>query len=151
MKRYCSKFLFLFMVLIFLLPVWVYGSSGAPHIDGGNVSLLWAFPFIGILLSIAVFPLLIPRIWHHHYGKISLFWGVLFITLLSINGFNVSAYYALEVYLLEFLPFITLLLALFTVSGLKRRSTTTRSRMPSMRRYSRLSMKTATSIHRKSS
>jgi Na+/H+ antiporter NhaD/arsenite permease-like protein len=101
-----------------LLPVVASGNTGAPHIEGKNLSLLWVLPFIGILLSIAVFPLLIPRIWHHHYGKISLFWGILFITLLTIiYGFNVSTYYALEVYLLEFLPFITLLLALFTVSG----------------------------------
>jgi Na+/H+ antiporter NhaD/arsenite permease-like protein len=82
------------------------------------MSLLWAIPFIGILLSIAVCPLVFPRTWHHHYGKISLFWGLLFIILLTIfYGFDVSLYYALEVYLLEFLPFITLLLALFTVSG----------------------------------
>lgn len=118
MKRYHQIILCISATLIILSPVTVYGSSGAPHINGKDLSLLWALPFIGILLSIAVFPLVIPRIWHHHYGKISLFWGLLFITLLTVSyGINVSAYYALEVYLLEFLPFITLLLALFTVSG----------------------------------
>ena len=113
-----AKALLLTAALVVLLPITAYSSSGAPHIDGRNLSLLWALPFIGILLSIAIFPLIIPRIWHHHYGKISLFWGLLFISLLTIYyGFNISVYYALEVYLLEFLPFITLLLALFTVSG----------------------------------
>lgn len=118
MKHYSIKVLFLSAILIILLPVASHSSSGAPHIDGSKLSLLWSIPFIGILLSIAIFPLVIPRIWHHHYGKISLFWGLLFISLLTVNyGLNVSIYYALEVYLLEFLPFITLLLALFAVSG----------------------------------
>jgi len=47
-----------------------------------------------------------------------LFWGLLFISLFTLNfGWGTSAYYVLEVYLLEFIPFITLLMALFTVSG----------------------------------
>ncbi len=118
MINYSKKIFCLSAVLIFLAPIVVYGATGAPHIDGKNLSLLWALPFIGILLSIAVFPLVMPRIWHHHYGKISLFWGLLFISFLTFNyGLGISAYYVMEVYLLEFIPFIVLLLALFTVSG----------------------------------
>lgn len=118
MKHYFKTFSLLYAVLVLLLPVAVFSSTGAPHVDGKNLSLIWALPFIGILLSIAVFPLVAPRFWHHHYGKISLFWGLLFISVFTVNfGLNTSAYYALEVYLLEFLPFIALLLALFTVSG----------------------------------
>ncbi|PID26375.1 MAG: sodium:proton antiporter [Candidatus Cloacimonadota bacterium] len=91
---------------------------GAPHLDGRNLSLLWVIPFIGILLSIAIFPLVAPHFWHHHYGKVSLFWGVLFFIAFTIaNGANMSFFYLIEVYLLEFIPFIALLLALFTVSG----------------------------------
>lgn len=108
----------LLTILMVVIPAALFGSTGAPHIDGKSLSLLWALPFIGIILSIAIFPLVIPRVWNHHYGKISFFWGALFIVVLTImHGFNVSAFYILEVYLLEFLPFITLLLALFTVSG----------------------------------
>ncbi len=91
---------------------------GAPHIDGTKMNVLWAIPFIGILLSIALFPLLKPGFWHHHYGKVSLFWGVLFFILFTVfYGPGVSFFYLLETYLLEFLPFIMLLLALFTVAG----------------------------------
>ena len=36
---------------------------------------------------------------------------------LSINYFDYTLFYILEVYLREFIPFIVLLLALFTVSG----------------------------------
>ncbi len=90
----------------------------APHIDAKNLSLLWIIPFVGILLSIALFPLIRPHFWHHHYGKVSLFWGVLFfIAFAAYFGLSTGIFYLLEVYMLEFIPFITLLLALFTVAG----------------------------------
>ena len=69
----------------------------APHIDAKNLSLLWAIPFLGILLSIALFPLLAPHIWHHHYGKISLFWWLLFFGAFSVNfGIATGTFYLLE-------------------------------------------------------
>ncbi|KAA3617272.1 MAG: sodium:proton antiporter [Calditrichaeota bacterium] len=90
----------------------------APHLDGKTLSLWWLIPFVGILLSIAVFPLVAPHFWHNHYGKISLFWGVLFFVMFTIfKGINMSGFYLAEVYLGEFIPFIVLLLALFTVGG----------------------------------
>ncbi|MCB0284567.1 MAG: sodium:proton antiporter, partial [Calditrichaeota bacterium] len=90
----------------------------APHLDGRTLTLWWIIPFVGILLSIAVFPLVAPHFWHHHYGKVSLFWGVLFFVIFTVfKGFNMSAFYLAEVYLGEFIPFIVLLLALFTVGG----------------------------------
>lgn len=96
-----------------------HGSGhAAPHIDAKNLSLLWIIPFVGILLSIALFPLLTPHFWHHHYGKVSLFWWVVFFSAFSVKfGLGTGTYYLLEVYMLEFIPFITLLLALFTVAG----------------------------------
>ena len=88
------------------------------HIDGSNISLLWLIPFIGILLSIAIFPLVMPKYWHHNYGKISLFWGSAFIiSFTTYFGMESMKFYLLEVYLKEFLPFIVILIALFTVSG----------------------------------
>ena len=90
----------------------------APHIDAKNLSLLWIIPFCGILLSIALFPLLTPHFWHHHYGKVSLFWWIVFFVAFSFYfGLGTGTFYLLEVYILEFIPFITLLLALFTVAG----------------------------------
>jgi len=35
------------------------------------------FPFVGILLTIATGPLLFPRLWHHHYGKLAFVWSAL--------------------------------------------------------------------------
>jgi hypothetical protein len=39
----------------------------APHIDGAALGLEWGLPFVGILLSIALAPLLAPKFWHHHF------------------------------------------------------------------------------------
>ena len=56
-----------------------------PHpLDGASMGWPWALPFIGILLSIAIVPLLFPKIWHTHYGKIALGWGVLALAPLAI-------------------------------------------------------------------
>jgi Na+/H+ antiporter NhaD/arsenite permease-like protein len=69
-----------------------------------------------MLASIAIFPLLCPRIWHHQFGKITLFWatiGVLVILYyLQVEG----VYLILHVLLEEYLPFIILLSALYVVS-----------------------------------
>jgi Na+/H+ antiporter NhaD/arsenite permease-like protein len=62
----------------------------AAQLDGSQLSVAWGLPFAGILLSIALMPLLAPAFWHHHYGKVAA---------------------------AEYIPFIVLLTALYTVSG----------------------------------
>ncbi|MFN9355397.1 MAG: sodium:proton antiporter, partial [Alphaproteobacteria bacterium] len=47
-------------------------AAGEAHLDGGSLGLIWAAPFIGLLLSIAILPLAAPHFWHHHSGKVSL-------------------------------------------------------------------------------
>ena len=75
-------------------------------------------PFAGILLSIAIFPLVAPEYWHHNFGKVSAFWAALFILpFLFSQGWQIALYEVLHVGLLEYIPFIILLLALFTISG----------------------------------
>ena len=65
-----------------------------------------------------MFPLLAPNFWHHHFGKISAFWALLFIgPFIYKVGFSITLYELLHVGLLEYIPFIILLLALFTISG----------------------------------
>ncbi|MDR3000855.1 MAG: sodium:proton antiporter, partial [Fibromonadaceae bacterium] len=82
------------------------------------MSILWVIPFVGILFSIAFMPLFIPKFWHNHYGKVSLFWGFVFFATFTIGyGPKVSFYYLIKTYTHEFIPFICLLLALFTISG----------------------------------
>ena len=70
------------------------------------------------MLSIAIFPLVLPEFWHHNFGKVSLFWAsILIIPFLIKEGVSITLYELLHVGLLEYFPFIILLLALFTISG----------------------------------
>jgi Na+/H+ antiporter NhaD/arsenite permease-like protein len=89
-----------------------------PHLDGSELGLPWILPFVGILLSIALFPLLAPSFWHHHFGKVSAAWALAFLLpFAAIFGLELALYETLHTTLLEYLPFIILLLALFTVTG----------------------------------
>ncbi|WP_027135979.1 sodium:proton antiporter [Geminicoccus roseus] len=85
---------------------------------GTDLPVWWAFPFVGLLLSIALMPLLAPSAWHHHYGKIALVWAALVVVpMVPALGMDGTLYELAHVGLLEYVPFILLLLALFTVAG----------------------------------
>ena len=109
-----KKIIFLSFLISSIFAGEIHNSH---HLSAQDFNLYWLIPFIGILLSIALIPLIKPRFWHHHYGKVSAFWGILFFILFITNFYDYTLFYVLEVYLAEFLPFILLLLALFTVSG----------------------------------
>ncbi|WP_201831819.1 sodium:proton antiporter [Microvirga zambiensis] len=90
----------------------------AAEFDGASLGAAWALPFAGILLSIALFPLLAPHAWEHHQGKIAALWGLLVLVPMALAFGPATAFHALaHTALLEYLPFILLLLALFTVAG----------------------------------
>ena len=111
---------YIFLLIILTNMAWAGGDTNiaTPHLNGADLSIYWVLPFAGILLSIAVFPLLAPNFWHHHFGKISAFWALLFIGPFIFKvGFSITLYELLHVGLLEYIPFIILLLALFTISG----------------------------------
>lgn len=104
----------LWPLVLFLLP----GLAHAADLDGAQLSLAWVLPFAGILLSIALFPIFAPGFWHHHFGKISAFWGAAFLLPFLVNyGIGASAALVVHALLAEYLPFIILLFALYTVSG----------------------------------
>ncbi|MFG1392188.1 sodium:proton antiporter [Xanthobacter agilis] len=93
-------------------------ADGAASLNGAQVSPLWAVPFAGMLLSIALFPLLAGHFWHHHYGKVALFWAAAFaVPFAAVYGPALTAHEVVHTALLEYIPFIILLYALFTVSG----------------------------------
>ncbi|MDB5501451.1 MAG: putative transrane protein [Tardiphaga sp.] len=90
----------------------------AAHLDGAALSWIWALPFAGILLSIATGPVLYPHLWEHHYGKFAtVFAALVVIPLLLVVDLHTVASTLSHTVLLEYLPFILLLLALFTVAG----------------------------------
>lgn len=91
---------------------------GAGHANLGEVLPLWSvIPFVGILLSIALFPLVLPDFWHHHFGKIAAFWsailGIPFLIAYKGDAFHEI----LHIILADYIPFIILLWSLYTVSG----------------------------------
>ena len=94
------------------------GLALAAGIDGAQLSTLWGVPFAGLLLSIALVPLLAPIFWHHHFGKITAAWALAFIVPFAlVFGPGLAAASFVHALLAEYLPFIILLTALFTVAG----------------------------------
>jgi Na+/H+ antiporter NhaD/arsenite permease-like protein len=87
-------------------------------LDGASMAWPWALPFIGILLSIALGPLLFPKVWHGHYGKIALGWAVVTLLPLAIfQGGPAALATFVRVMLSDYIGFILLLFALYTVAG----------------------------------
>lgn len=100
--------------LLLCLP----GLAGASELDGRNLSALWAAPFAGLLLSIALVPLVKPVFWHHHFGKVSAACALAFLLPFAAFYGLLSAFEQLvHALLAEYIPFIVLLTALFTVAG----------------------------------
>jgi Na+/H+ antiporter NhaD/arsenite permease-like protein len=85
---------------------------------GSLISPAWGIPFAGILLSIALLPLVAPSFWHRHYGKVAAFWALAFLLpFAALFGLGAAGASLVHVLLEEYLPFIILLTALFTVAG----------------------------------
>ena len=103
--------------LLWLLAA-VPGLAMAADFDGAQLSLLWAAPFAGLLLSIALFPIFAPGFWHHHFGKISAFWAAAFLLpFIAVYGVAPASGIVAHAILDEYVPFILILFALYTVSG----------------------------------
>ena len=70
-----------------------------------------------MLLSIAIMPLVVPHFWHGNYGKVAAGWIAVFaIPFLAVYK-GPAFYEILHIVLLDFVPFIILLTALFTAAG----------------------------------
>lgn len=103
---------------LFLLLACASAGAAAAELDGSQLSVWWGVPFAGILLSIALVPLLAPMFWHHHFGKIAAAWALMFLVPFSVTfGPGAAAAGFAHALLAEYLPFIFLLTALFAVAG----------------------------------
>ena len=92
--------------------------SLAAEFNAARLSPLWGLPFAGILLSIALLPLLAPRFWHHHFGKVSAAWTLaFFLPFAALFGPALAGSQFVHALLAEYIPFIVLLTALYTVAG----------------------------------
>ncbi len=93
-------------------------TAHAAAIDGASLSLLWAAPFAGVLLTIALAPLLAARWWHPHYEKAAAFWALATIgPMMAAYGAEATATAIFHTLALEYAPFIIMLFALFTTAG----------------------------------
>ena len=91
---------------------------GAESVDLGEIFSLWStIPFAGMLLSIALFPLFAPRFWHHHFGKITAFWALTVLAPFLIMYKGQALYEFMHIIIADYVPFIIVLIALYTVSG----------------------------------
>jgi Na+/H+ antiporter NhaD/arsenite permease-like protein len=93
-------------------------QAAAADFDGRQLAPIWGVPFAGILLSIAVLPLLAPRFWHHHFGKVAAAWALAFLVPFAlVFGLPAAGGGFVHALLAEYVPFVILLTALFTISG----------------------------------
>jgi Na+/H+ antiporter NhaD/arsenite permease-like protein len=90
----------------------------AATLDGAVLSWPWALPFAGILLTIAAGPLVFPRVWHRHYGKIAFGWAALALApMAALYGAPTAVAALVHAALAEYLSFIVLLFSLYVVAG----------------------------------
>ncbi len=108
--------------LIFLLGIILFSdpsiAASNDGIDANSLNIIWSLPFLGMLLSLALMPIIAPNFWHQHDGKIALCWASLVvIPMLILYGFNITMHEILHTYLLEYIPFIIMIGALFVITG----------------------------------
>ena len=93
-------------------------SALPTSLEGGEIGLGWSLPFVGLLLSLALLPLLAPRIWDRHFGKIACAWALAFALPAAISfGLATAAGEVWHTLSLDFFPFILMVFALFVVAG----------------------------------
>ncbi len=101
-------------VLATLLPAPAWAAEAHGPVPGPA----WAIPFAGLLLSIAVFPIVAPHVWHRRMGLVAAGWSLaLLLPQAALQGVGIATGAAWHAVLLEYLPFVTMLLALFNAGG----------------------------------
>jgi Na+/H+ antiporter NhaD/arsenite permease-like protein len=86
--------------------------------DGATLSLAWGLPFAGLLLSIAFAPLVAPKLWHDHYGKVAALFALALLVPFTIAfGTTKTLHNVVHAVVLEYVPFLSMLFALFTIAG----------------------------------
>ena len=66
-------------------------AKAAQSLDGANLPWPLALPFAGMLLSIALGPLVVREWWHIHYEKAAAFWAILTLGgLIAITGLSAA-------------------------------------------------------------
>lgn len=104
--------------LTFLTMPWALASEGSHEIVGATLPVWSIIPFVGMLLSIAIIPLVKPDWWGKNMLAVAIAWSLVFLVPFSAAyGSGEAIFRLLESVLLDYIPFIVLLLGLFVVAG----------------------------------
>lgn len=88
------------------------------HDLGAHLSALYALPFAGLLLCVAIMPLVAGHFWEHHLGKIAGFWAAcVLIPLAVLEDPYIALFQFAHTAVLEYMPFVILILGLYTAAG----------------------------------
>lgn len=107
------------VLLIFIMSASTVFANEEAHEAVAESLPFWSIiPFAGMLLSIAVLPLVKPEWWEHNMLKVAIGWSLILIVPFCIAyGPGETLFRLLESVLLDYVPFIVLLFGLFVVAG----------------------------------
>ena len=85
----------------------------------GQILPIWSIvPFVGMLLSIAIMPMVKGEWWEKHELLVAVVWSLIFLVPFTVAyGLEISAEQLSETIIGDYIPFIVLLLGLFVVAG----------------------------------
>ncbi len=118
-KKLLTLILLICGIFAFSQIAFAAGGDASNSIDLGQILPIWScVPFIGLLLCIAIFPLVKPEWWEKNQPLAVAFWSLLFfIPFAVVFGGHLAVEHLLEVIIGDYLTFIVLLFGLFCVAG----------------------------------
>lgn len=114
-----KAFTVVFSVMLVMMQSTTAFAAQEETVDLGHTLPIWSIiPFAGMLLSIAIFPLVKDVWWEKNRGYVVAFWSLLFLIPFAISyGVEIAAEHFLEVVFGDYVTFIVLLFGLFCVAG----------------------------------
>lgn len=117
MKKLFIPLFSTFFLTLFMAPL-AFANGGAHEAVGMTLPVWSIIPFVGMLLSIAIFPLVKPEWWEKNMLAVAIGWSLIFVIPFAVSyGPGEALFRLLESVLLDYIPFIVLLLGLFVVAG----------------------------------
>ena len=93
-------------------------KAAAAAMDSVSADVLLTIPFAGLLVSIALLPLLAPRFWEHRFAAVTALWSAAFVLpAIWVQGWRPATHDIVHALALDYIPFIVLIFALFVVAG----------------------------------
>ena len=82
------------------------------------LGLLTGVPFLGLLASMAALPVIAPRFWHRRMALVAAVWIAALVALQTLTtGLAVATAAVWHAMVIDYLPFMALMLALYTAAG----------------------------------